>query len=113
LRVDAHEDILGPLGSNGTVNRLKAQGNGLDNRSFSRTARFATSKLTTQEISVQITGSMNQSSNFFGPGELAELQSHPQMIAVFKGNQLKWVGCSVAPQTPFTNRHARRSLVPC
>jgi hypothetical protein len=34
-------------------------------------------KPTTGEIPVQITGSMNQSPNFFRPGELAELQSHP------------------------------------
>src|ERR1035437_2606346 len=89
-----------PLGSNGTVNRLKVQGGGSEKRSFSRTAHLATPE--TYEAADSGTNNWFDESrfSFFHPGELPELQSHLHDACIFKGNQLKSVGCSVAPRTP-------------
>jgi hypothetical protein len=88
------------LGSNGTVNRLKVQGGGSEKRSFSRTAHWATPE--TYEAADSGTNNWFDESrfSFFHPGGLPELQSHLHDACIFKGNQLKSVGCSVAPGTP-------------
>jgi len=71
------QSYVRPLGSNGTVNRLNPKEAVRKYVRFLEPLVWQRQKPTTREIPVQITGSMNQSSNFFRPGELAELQSYP------------------------------------
>ena len=94
------------LGSNGTVNRLKARRTVWINLRFLEPAVWPGQKPPKRQIPVHETGSRNQSPHFCRLDELAELQSIIGGWLYFAGNQLKWVGCSVAPQTPISTSKA-------
>jgi hypothetical protein len=87
------------------VNQLKAKEAVRKCVRFLEPSIWQRQRPTRQQIPVQTTGSLNQSSVFIRTGELQEHQSHFQLMhGIFKENQLKSVGCSIAPQTPRTWR---------
>jgi hypothetical protein len=82
------------------VNRLKAREAVRKYVHFLEPPIWQRQKSAKQQIPAQTTRAMNQNSVFFRPGKLPELQIGSSYKSLyFKGNQLKSVGCSVAPRT--------------